>query len=514
MKKKAEILTVIISALLITILFHDKLFGINVFIFEMAFLLWLVLSNRSFFSGLYPLSFTAALVLSSAATVFTHSVFGYAIHFFTLFTFVGLLIYPQAKSLVSSFGLALSNISESQSQFFRALGNSKYKGQKVGSRFRRIRIYLIPLIIIVLFVSIYQRSNPIFDGLVKDISTYLNEVIVNFFKNLDIRVVITFLLGLIVSNYLLLRIANQSIINYDLNAKLNLERIKQLIHKPFRFLALRNEYSAGVFLLLTLNVILLILNSIDIYWVWFNFKWEGQYLKQFVHEGTYLLILSILISIVLVLYFFRGNLNFYKRNKLLKILSYIWLFQNAILAISVGVRNFHYIANFALAYKRIGVILFLLLTLYGLFSVFIKVSKGKTGFYLFKTNAFALSILLVVSAAINWDHYIAHYNFKHSDRSFLHLAFMVKLSDKALPLLDISAEKLYTIDSLQQQKFSFKDTDISADEYLKEIQSRKIIFKREWEKKTWLEWNWPEYLAYKKLFPLGVENEIIDEQKE
>jgi hypothetical protein len=63
-----------------------------------------------------------------------------------------------------------------------------------------------------------------------------------------------------------------------------------------------NEYKAGIVLLIALNALLLFVNIIDIKWVWIGFEFEGQYLKEFVHKGTYLLILSIIISIGIVLY--------------------------------------------------------------------------------------------------------------------------------------------------------------------------------------------------------------------
>ena len=62
-----------------------------------------------------------------------------------------------------------------------------------------------------------------------------------------------------------------------------------------------------------MNVLLLVVNAIDINWIWFGFKpAPGFDLTQFVHEGTYVLILSILVAMGIVLWFFRRNLNFYE----------------------------------------------------------------------------------------------------------------------------------------------------------------------------------------------------------
>ena len=115
-----------------------------------------------------------------------------------------------------------------------------------------------------------------------------------------------------------MRSAFQPVLQFDQEATDNLSRVRKRSF-PFKFPALNYELRSGILLLLMLNALILLVNLLDIYWVWFNFEWEGQYLKQFVHEGTYLLILSIFISIALVLFFFRGNMNFYKKKQVVKI---------------------------------------------------------------------------------------------------------------------------------------------------------------------------------------------------
>lgn len=327
----------------------------------------------------------------------------------------------------------------------------------------------------------------------------LEKGLVQYLEYIDLLIIVTFLISLFLSNFFLLRTSNSFIIRKDFESSDELKRTKNNKQKSFKLNALKNEYKAGIFLLLILNAILLIVNVIDIYWVWFNFEWEGQYLKQFVHEGTYLLIFSIIISIIIVLHFFRGNLNYLYNNKLLRIISFIWLVQNGILTISVAIRNFWYINYFSLAYKRIGVIIFLILTIYGLYTVMMKVHQRKSSFYLFKSNVFALYIVLIVSSIFNWDTIIAKYNFKHSDKSFLHLDYLSTLSDKALPYLDIPLSELSRIDNIQKDKFPFEEKFMTPEQYVQLIEDRKIVFRKKWQSKSFLSWNLPEYLTYKKL---------------
>jgi len=323
---------------------------------------------------------------------------------------------------------------------------------------------------------------------------------INFiYEHLNFSLIFTFLLCAFLSVFLLTRSKNSTLARTDAEANETFIRTKKSGVRYFRINGLKSEYNAGVFLLITLNALLLLINVIDIDTVWFNFVWDGQTLKEFVHEGTYLLILSILISIALVLYFFRGNLNFYKQNKWLKILSYIWICQNAVLALSVMMRNYWYIEYFALAYKRIGVIVFLLLTIFGLYTVFVKISQRKSAFYLFKINAFTWFIALILTAAIPWDSLIAKYNFANADQSYLHLDYLLDFSDKSLPTMDQDAARWAKIETFQKENFEIDAYDMSFETFRDRIEWRKERFKTKWEAKNILSWNLAEYLAYRKL---------------
>jgi len=499
MNKKNEVLIVSISALIITCFFYKQSLGINLLIYESLLFIWLIITKQLELKSRNQLIYGIGLMITSLFTVITHSSFSYFINFLALFVFIGIIIYPNMKSLVNTMELSLSALIGSQKKFLNELFSSKFKGRNIGSYIWKSRIFLIPLIIIVVFIVIYRNSNPIFDDFVEHVNEYIQKGFNSIFKNFDFVIVITFIIGLILSNFFFLRTYNGNVIKNDIESSDELKRIRRKKYKNYKTYALKNEYKAGIFLLCILNAILLIVNVIDINWVWFDFKWEGQYLKQFVHEGTYLLILSIIISIIIVLFFFRGNLNYLKNNKFLRLLSYTWLAQNGILAISVAVRNFWYINYFSLAYKRIGVIIFLVLTIYGLYTVFVKVNRRKSSFYLFKSNSLALYVVLVVSSIINWDTLIAKYNFKHSERSFLHLDYLSTLSDKSLPYLDKPLSELSRIDTIQKAKFPFEQKFMTPEKYHQIIEGRKIAFKKEWQSKSFLSWNLSEYLAYKKL---------------
>lgn len=501
MPTRTEKRIAVLLSILFAFLFHRQPIGLNLLLFEAVTIgCWHYLGRVRLRHKPLLLVYVG-LWVSALAVVLSYSTFAIVINMLAYALFVGLSLAPEVKSFPYAWMLTFSNLLMAPVQFFSKKTEEK---EKKGLRkyLWRFRIFLIPLAIVALFVVFYAGSNPFFHDLTVYVGEHISDSFRFIFGNIDGWIIFTWLLGFLLALFSVMHFVNRHWAQKDAEASEVLQRKRRKVFGKIGMNALRNELRAAVFLLFTLNLIILVLNGIDIYWVWFNFEWNGAFLKQFVHEGTYLLILSILLSIVIVLYFFRNNLNHYKKNKTLRVLSYVWLVQNAILVVSVGIRNFWYIHYFSLAYKRIGVIVFLLLTLYGIYTVIQKVRKQKTGYHLVKVNAYALFVMLVLCTLPNWDVWIARYNFSHYQNAFVHLDFLAELSDKALPELDKTPEELARIKIQQDEEFDFgRETNLymTPELYHEAIESRKRQFIYKWEHKSWLSWNLPEYLAYRRL---------------
>lgn len=487
------------SSVIFVALFHRQSLGINLPIFELLVLAVLIAARQVDLRRLNRTVITLGFLLTGMFTVITHSTFVYVMHFISIFLFMGMLVAPQLRSLLTGLVLGILNLFGAQVSFVERLMVGEGGGLRLRKWLWKTRIYTIPAMIILVFIAIYRASNPVFDGIFYQIELGFEQIFGNLFHGFDGTVVFTWLGGLFLANAIFIRFLWKDVIAADSEATTDLQRQRNRVRRKHRMRALISEYRAGIFLLIVLNALLLLVNAIDVKYVWFDFSWEGQGLKQYVHDGTYLLILSILISIGIVLYFFRGNLNFYRRNRLLKGLAYLWVAQNALLALSVGIRNYHYIEHWSLAYLRIGVMIFLAVTLIGLYTVGRKVRDGKSSFYLLKTNALSIYIILTFSSFVNWDVVIARYNFAHKDQGFVHLNYLMTLSDKALPYLDSSTEELEAIYQQQPERYSDRELYMAPDNYKQEIDYRKEKFLASWEAKGILEWNWAEWRAYREL---------------
>lgn len=491
---------VLLFAAFFTLLFHKHPPGLNLLIFEFLFILQLLLSKQIRLRTTAGIISFSGFIVTGIFTFLTYSLFIYTIHFLSALIFIGMLIDPHLRSFVHAIGISINAAFMSQKEFWKNIFHTNNKSSGILKFIMKSRYFILPFIIILVFIFIYRKSNPVFNQLLISISDAISEFLNFLFKDIDLTLLITFIFGTLISSFLIIRqhhtrlSLKEKFLTDDLHRKRNNAARRQKIS------VFKNIYKSGIFLFLILNSILLILNFIDIYWVWFNFQWNGQYLKQFVHEGTYLLIISILLSIALVLFYFKGNFSFYSKNNTLKYLAYAWIFQNVILAFSVGIRNYHYITYYNLAYKRIGVIIFLILVIFGLISALIKVRKRKSAFYLLRINAFAVYIILVLSSTVNWDTCIAKYNFSRYETSYIHFDFLASLSDKALPWLDKSKQELEVIDNSMQKLFPPVSVYMNSESYFNIIERRKSMFKQDWEKKHWISWNFQEYRAYRKLF--------------
>lgn len=202
-------------------------------------------------------------------------------------------------------------------------------------------------------------------------------------------------------------------------------------------LSLKRAYQSGLFTLTMLNALLFVANLTDLRYVWVNYgQASPQELSQYVHEGTYLLLLSVVLAIGVLLYLFRGNLNFYPDNERLRWLGHLWLAQNAMLVLSVGLRNWQYVAQYGLAYKRLGVFGFLVVTLTGLWLVYAKTRELHTIAHFFKKQAEVLLVFLLLAASMPWGQLITRYNIRHAPAGELDTHFLVEvISPDNLPVL-------------------------------------------------------------------------------
>ena len=90
-----------------------------------------------------------------------------------------------------------------------------------------------------------------------------------------------------------------------------------------------------------------------------------------------------------------------------------------------------YIHEYGLTYKRIGVLVWLMLVLFGLITTAIKVYSLRSNIFLIRINAWLCYGSLILATPVNWDRYMATYNV--TSAHYVDYAYLFSLSDNALP---------------------------------------------------------------------------------
>ena len=267
-----------------------------------------------------------------------------------------------------------------------------------------------------------------------------------------------------------------------------------------RLLDLRKEWLAAVASFGLLNALLLVVNAVDIHWLWFGFRPAPAFdLTQFVHEGTYVLIFSILLAAGIMLWFFRRNLNFYQPGlPLLRGGATLWVAQNAVLAVSVGLRNYYYITYTGLAYKRIGVYAFLLLTLFGLGTVLLKIWQRRSAFSLVRLNSWAAYAVLLALAAGNWEIWMAEYNLQPRFPR-LDVGFLLAMPPRVLPVLAAREAALDQVKDLAAADEAGYTAPIERAEAHRRLHQRLLAFRNAYPRRDWQSRTGANERAYDKL---------------
>jgi len=436
------------------------------------------------------------LLSTSVAIVIHASLFATIMYVISMILLVGFTHWSLTKSLVYAIPESISTLVLSPYTFFAIKSNVETSNNKNSAILKWFKLIIIPVVILIIFFIIFYNASDKFAEYSDKILIPIQNFIYDLFGNITFASIFFFVHGILLITWILIRNKNTNLSNAENNQNVNIVRNKVHIKRRFQFLALKREYLSSLILLVLINLLVLAANIVDIVFIWFGFEFkEGMNLKQFVHEGTYLLILSILLSMGILLYIFRKNQNFYSKGKILKVLSFAWIFQNLILAISVGVRNYHYMEYYGLAYKRIGVCIFLILVFFGLITFFIKIMKKKSSYFLLKFNSWAMYIVLTISSLFSWDTIITKYNITHCKE--LDYEFLVHMSTKALPFVDIN--KLST-------DLSYKNPWVISSNYnydyfyvfsMRNYYVKQVFnFLYDWETDKFLSWSYYDKLAY------------------
>ncbi len=491
MKKNDWIL--IISVILYTFLFYNQFAGVNFLIFNIALVIGLYLKDKSVLqTSNWKISAVFSLLTSIAITIYGNGI--------AVFANVIALSLLSAYSLKIKnsflFSVAFSFYSYASSIFYIVLDWQRRNTAETERSLPSVKetfLIVIPVLIALVFLFIYRASNPLFNDFIEKINLEFISFELIFFT----------ILGFIILYGFYYHRKINYISQWDENSKQTISDIADPRTTLFgRTLTQSDELYSGKLLFVLLNLMILVINILDFEFLFISHQLPvGITYSQFVHQGTGALIFSIVISIFIILFYFRGGINFSSKSKFIKMLAYLWIIQNVIMLISTALRNGMYIEEYGLTYKRIGVYTYLLLTIIGLVTTFVKIRNFKTASYLIRINSWLFYGVLAVSCFVNWDLLITNYNMKYSGKQSKE--YLASLSETNLP-------QLYLLEMGRSKSIQPAADTIARDNirFEKHLSSKHFEFNTKDEKMSWRSWNYDHIRVKNELLELNLNSTI------
>jgi hypothetical protein len=421
-----DILIVSLTAIY-AILFYDQDYGLNYLLFSIFAAGSLIWRNPQLLKSKQFIAILIGTIYTGALTFYFGTWYHVLMNKISLLLMAALAITPCSSLIVALFHSLFTYVTL---PVYMILDLLKMKGNPIaryGSLVKYLMLAIVPIIIMIIFLSIYAFANPI-------LAEFLSQFKFEFFS---ISSIVFIGYSFIIIYGLLNQKKVDNFSDYDLKKSNDLTIEKDILYKSvFNFLSLKSEIFVAGLVFVLLNIIIGLNNGLDIYHLFFKKIMPiNVSFSQYIHQGVNALIASIFLAIFLMMYFFSARLNFIKNAKYIKSLAFLWIIQNGVLIYLCLYKNFQYIINQGLTYKRIGVYFFLVLVAIGLVLTGLKIAKNKTNIFLVRINTLTLYLVLIAFGSYDWDAKITKNNLTTINKSKIDYDYLLTLDHTAIPLL-------------------------------------------------------------------------------
>ncbi len=390
---------ILVSSLAFLVLFYDQSIGLNLSIFGLTLIGFICYFFRNKFSE----NVHYILAILSVFSCFAFAWFGDFVSFLAMFlsiVFLQFKIQNKDLKIIQAIPIVIVN---GFASFIRIFQFSYWLPElKTDSDFiKKIIAYLIiPIFFLSFFLMVYSFGSEHFLSIFTNYTLDIN----------PLQFIFMLLLGLFIS----FNFWNYWIPDYfnEINSKLNddfTNEISTRNQKTFSFLDIDFERKSGEISLFLLNSLLFVFIITYNYEQFFEVI-KARNLSEATHESVNAVILSIVMAVGVIFFYFKSGFNFDENAINLKKLAKIWIFLNATLIISTIVKNGEYISFYGLTYKRLGVFAFLGLSLIGLIYTFLKITNQKSNIYLLNKMIWYFYGTLLLTSFVNWGQIITVYN--------------------------------------------------------------------------------------------------------
>ena len=364
----------------------------------------------------------------------------------------------------------------------------------------RARVILVPLLVCLVFIVIFSAANPVvgnfLDSLLNNIGTWIEQL----FKLITPFRIFILLLWLVLFAALIKPVIENDIVD-------ELSSLNDTLAQSDDELASPDGGLVALVTLILVNILFLAYNGLDSIYLYMKAELPaGVTWTSYTHSGCGWLTLALLVSSIVIGCIFRSGLNFDRRVKHLKLWSYVWAVQNAILAVGTVRRIGMYIDFSGLTNLRITGIYGALLIMTSLAIMVYKVAAERSWIWLLRKYvlSFCVAVLILSLTPSNW--LCATYNTQSIIQGKKRAMRPIVLKDLAaaalpplLPLLD------YTREDGNEQKEQIVRKGIAG------LLGIKLHKMRSEYPKHWIKWQASNSWALKQLEAAEAEiNNICD----
>lgn len=465
---------------LITYLFYSENFGINALLLSIASgVVFAYLDRKQRLNTRWGIGFTLHLV-AGVAVFLQSSIPSVLLYFFTFFYFAYLRHQANLMGILTVPQIMQSGVLGVYYFFVDVFTFKDFEG-KTKSIIKRLIIGIIFVGVIITFLKLYQTADKTFYTYTAWINLeWISFPVIAFYVFISI-----FLYGLFFFK------AEEHLTKFEQELKLKVPQdYEDSIQKYF---TIESEQKMAVGLLLMLNAMLVLYNLIDINFVTSKLYQHAfdQSLSELVHGGINALIFSLVLVILLITYLFRGQLNF-TQSTWGKRLAFIWLAQNLVMISTTLLKNWEYVLEWGLTYKRIGVFVYLTLACIGILFTFYKLAFNQSIWFLFRKVVLSFFAFFVIFSCFNWASIITHYNLSHLEKEKIDFNYLLSLGEDATPdlleyhvkegiqneefLNELLSETFITRETLEIkfEELSWKSYNLREEKLLKELRRYKL----------------------------------------
>ncbi len=474
MKKKTILILICLAAY--CYLFYQQTIGVNFLIFNVLMITSLLVIDKTRVKKRTWLLVALGAVITSLSACLYGNVLSYIGNVVSLLLLANLSLEKEASLFFSFVQVCFSYIAV---PFVRLADladrmMNREEGEKsAGITFSTVLKFAIPTVVLLVFFFLYKSSNVVFSSFIDSIHLEISWNFIGF---------------LLFGSYLISVFFNQ----YSFAPLIQADRKSgnaltgEKVNEKSLFGSVDAEFSSAVITFSLLNLLLLFVNILDIQFILSDSEYKAHEYSRYIHQGVNSSVFSVLVAILVTLYFFRGNLNFFSKSKGLRILAIIWIILNMVLLFTCVHKNFSYIHEYGLTHKRIGVYFYLLITCIGLLTTWIKITSFKSNLFLVRSNTWSVFVVLVVSTAVNWNRLIVEYN-STCQPSIDYTYYYYNVPEASLPLLMKNYESLTS--RIDGEGNDVKDL----------IKRRAHAFIKRYEKMDWQSWNLEDRRIYSEI---------------